>query len=86
MIDWDEYDTRKRDRERAAELIEKVRSLTVGSVASCIKQSKEQIEAQNELDEFRKKCWHDWELVILFQYTKKLCKICQKEDLNHKES
>ncbi len=45
-------------------------------------QQKEIDDLRLKIENMRTSCWHEWETVILFQYPRRLCKRCDKEDLS----
>ena len=62
----------------------RIRELTRSSLIS--KEQAAELESlRKKIENLRDICWHEWETVVLFQYPRRLCKRCDKEDttFNH---
>jgi hypothetical protein len=43
-------------------------------------------DLRKKIEDIRSTCWHDWEVTVLFQFPKRLCKRCDKEDTSFNHS
>lgn len=60
----------------------RLRDLTKNGMVS--KDQKKEIEdIQQKIENLRSSCWHDWEIVTMFQYPRRYCRRCDKEDLTY---
>lgn len=83
---WDDdYPTKSKpyehpDRKRTLELLEKIKEVSSRTAHVNSDQDPELSALYKELQKLQEECLHTWEVIPMFHFHRRYCKICDKED------